>query len=99
MSSYGEGSILSTVNGTFFPAENGIGSLGTTSNRWQDLYLSKATINENGDLNLSGDATVGDDLTVNDSATFNGNVTLGDSSSDTLTFKGSSSFLNGINVG
>src|SRR3989344_1673859 len=99
MSSYGDGSILSTVNGTFFPAENGVGSLGTTSNRWRDLYLLKATINENGDLSLQGDASVGGDLTVNDTATFNGDVTFGDSSSDTLTFNGTSSFPNGINVG
>src|SRR3989344_1423805 len=99
MHSYGDGSILSTVNGTFFPAESGVGSLGTSSNRWRDLYLSKATINENGDLSLSGDATVGGDLTVNDSATFNGNVTLGDNVSDTITFKGTSSFPGGITVG
>ncbi|OGK13731.1 hypothetical protein A2861_03510 [Candidatus Roizmanbacteria bacterium RIFCSPHIGHO2_01_FULL_38_15] len=99
MSSYGDGSILSNVNGTFFPAENGVGSLGTTSNRWRDLYLLKATINENGDLSLQGDASVGGDLTVNDTATFNGDITFGDSSSDTLTFNGTSSFPNGINVG
>src|SRR3990167_6108891 len=95
----GNGSVIVTLTGTMFPAESGVGSLGTTSNRFRDLYLLKATINENGDLNLQGDASVSGDLTVNDSATFNGNVTLGDSSTDILTFNGTSSFPNGINVG
>ena len=105
ITTFGDGSILGTTTGTIYPAQNGIGSLGTSSNRWHDLYLSKATINENGDLNLDGDVTIGGDLTVNDSATLKGNVTLGDSSDDTITITGMptfsalSSFTGGITVG
>lgn len=100
----GNGSVLGTATGTLYPAEDGIGSLGTTSNRFRELHLSKASINESGNLSLEGGASVGN-LTVNGTSTLKGHLTLGDSTDDTITIAGTptfsalSSFKGGITVG
>src|SRR3989344_1396174 len=70
------GAVLVDNNGNIFPAKTGMGGLGTRANKFKELILSKASINEDGGMTLVGPATL------------KGGVTLGDEVSDTITFNG-----------
>ncbi len=58
-SALGDGAVLGSTGGDLYPAQSGVGQLGTSSNRWSALNLTKATIDNNGNLNLSGGLTIG----------------------------------------
>lgn len=62
------GVILNTSR-YFYPNANGVGSLGTSSNVWNSLYVNTANIN--------GNATVSGSLTVKNSTNLKGALTLG----------------------
>lgn len=72
----GGGAVLVDNNGNLFPTKNGQGTLGTTDNKWNAITLSKASIDKDGSMTLDGNATL------------KGGVTLGDETSDTITFNG-----------
>lgn len=86
-------SINGQVNTDIIPSANVTYSLGNTSNRWNDLYLSGSTIYlGNAQISEVGDGgvTVGN-LSITTSANvvdllITGNTQLGDSSSDVVTF-------------
>ena len=84
----GDGSILASNSGDLYPAQSGVGNLGTSGNQWQSLNLSNASIDSNGNLSLNGGVTVGGAATVNGTMTAKGNVVLGSSSSNTITATG-----------
>lgn len=54
----GDGSVEVDVHGNIYPAVNGVGDLGTSSNKFEELNLSKASIDKDGSLALSGSLTV-----------------------------------------
>lgn len=58
-SGFGDGSIIANSNGNLHPSQHGVGSLGTSSERWEDLYISD-------------DASIGDGLTVDGDVAING---------------------------
>jgi hypothetical protein len=60
----GDGSILFSPAGDLYPAQSGVGSLGSSNNKWNALTLSgNATVG--GTLNVSGDTVFNGDLAVN----------------------------------
>ncbi len=66
----GAGSILADENGNLYPAESGVGSLGTASARWDSLWLAN-------DINSDGGATFAEDVAINgDDLTSDGNLTI-----------------------
>ncbi len=72
----GDGSILSSSGGDLYPAQSGVGQLGTSNNKWSALNLSKASIDNNGSLSLSGSLTTSGDSTLQGKLTVSGNVAL-----------------------
>lgn len=66
----GDGSVEIDSHGNIYPAVDGIGALGTGGSKFQELKLSKASINKDGDLDLSGG------LTVNGNSTLKGTVSF-----------------------
>lgn len=75
-SNVGDGSVLYSTGGDLYPAQSGVGRLGTSDNKWEDLFLSDDA--DIGDALTVGDnLTVGGDVTVNgDDLTSDGNLTI-----------------------
>lgn len=61
--SLGDGSILSSTDGDLYPAQSGVGSLGLSNNKWEDLFISD-------------DASIGDELSVSGNLDVTGNITI-----------------------
>lgn len=83
----GDGSIIFNPNGDIIPSYNGRGTLGSATNRFEALFLTKTTIDKDGAIATSGSLTA-------DSATFtslnvNDNTILGTDSTDSVTFNAS----------
>lgn len=85
-SGLGDGSILTSISGDLYPAQSGVGSLGTSGNKWEDLFLSDdASIGDS--LTVDGDVAVnGDDLTSDGNLTIaaTGYVRIGDTGTPTV---------------
>lgn len=76
VSTIGDGSILVNAGAEITPYLNKTGSLGTDSLRFQSLYLSKASIDKDGNSTLGGDLTVAGNTTLNGSIKVSGDTTL-----------------------
>jgi hypothetical protein len=83
----GNGSILAGVGGNLYPATTGVGQLGTSTNEWNSLYLSGASIDSSGNINSNGNLNVSGTATAS-GLMVNGNATLGKSSSNLITANG-----------
>src|SRR3989338_6660850 len=70
----GDGSVEIDVHGNIYPAGSGVGGLGTGSNKFSELRLTKATIDNNGSLSLDGDITVNGNGTFKGSVAFDGTI-------------------------
>ena len=70
----GDGSVEIDVHGNIYPAVSGVGGLGTGSNKFSELRLTKATIDNNGSLSLDGDITVNGNGTFKGSVAFDGTI-------------------------
>lgn len=70
----GDGSLEVDAHGNIYPAIDGIGKLGTGSNRFSELRLTKATIDNNGSLSLDGDLTVNGNATLKGAVGFDGTI-------------------------
>jgi len=80
--SIGGGSVIIDDNANIYPVTTGTGSLGISDNKFTALYLSKATIDKDGNLSIGGNADVDGTLTVDGNSTLSG--TLGVSGATTL---------------
>lgn len=76
----GDGSVLAGTDGSLYPAIANSGSLGIGANPFRELHLTKASIDNNGNLTLEGSATVKgrgyfkENLDVSGAATISGNL-------------------------
>ena len=70
----GDGSVEVDAHGNIYPAVNGVGGLGTGSNKFSELRLTKATIDNNGSLSLDGDITVNGNGTFKGAIAFDGTI-------------------------
>jgi hypothetical protein len=70
----GDGSVEIDAHGNIYPAVDGVGGLGTGSNRFSELRLTKATIDNNGSLTLDGDITVNGNGTFKGAVAFSGTI-------------------------
>ncbi len=76
----GDGSVLVGTDGSLYPAIPDTGSLGIGTARFRELRLSKASIDNNGNMNLDGSLTVQgrgyfkENLDVSGAATIGGNL-------------------------
>ena len=73
------------VASSFVPKTDGVHTLGTTSLRWEELFVDSVT---------AGNAALSGTLDVDGATTLNGNITLGNANTDTVTINGTSE-LNG----
>ncbi len=98
----GNGSVYVTSSGSVFPAENGIGSLGTNANRWEEIYLTNATITKGGDMDLQGSLSIDDNLIVKgdttfiDNSIFKGGINVGEHNEFTVNSEGDITSIHGI---
>jgi len=58
-SAIGDGSVLVSNGGIIYPAVNGTGSLGSSNNKFEELHLSNASIDDKGGLTVGGVVTQG----------------------------------------
>ena len=70
----GDGSVEVDAHGNIYPAVSGVGGLGTGSNKFSELRLTKATIDNNGSLFLDGDIDVGGNGTFKGAMNFSGTI-------------------------
>lgn len=104
-SGLGDGSILSTVGGDLFPAQSGVGKLGTSDNKWEDLFISDdASIGDSlsvsGNLDVTGNITVAGTQTITGGTTFSGDLAIngGDLTSTATTFNLLNSSVTTLNL-
>lgn len=97
----GDGSILSSVYGDLYPAQSGVGSLGTTTNRWHSLHLSGADIDQDGNLSAAGSISSRKDISASGAMTANGNLIVHGTATfnSPIGINGLTTFTEGINVG